>query len=477
MRIRVWSVLTLLFLQLAFRPAFAEGTDDGLAKTVDAYMTRRLEMGQFSGAVLVATGGRVILRKGYGFADVDRRIPYRPETRHEVASISKMFTALATLKLRDSGKLALDDSVCAYLTDCPESWKAVTIAHLMHHRSGIPDYEARLELGSEKYFELMTPANASARILARAKTDPLEFAPGEKFNYSNTGYIVLGFVLEKASGLPFARLMTESILKPAGMRDSGVLGAGSPPKRLAAGYTSGDVGWTSLLRGVALTGGHLRRVAPLALTPPEGDAWLYSTVDDLYRFSCLLEGSELIPPALAEEISTADADGYGAGWFVDRGFDRKRMRHNGSLPGYVSDLIRFPDARTTIVLFSNLDRARMSRISRDVTAIVLGRPFDMPVRGEVVELNAGQIAALAGDYVTAEGKTLNIRKEPDYLTAELKGQYLAGLIPLSPTEMYFPLADGKAVFTLDAEGRASQVNMRFSGEDHVAKRAPATPAP
>jgi len=440
-------------------------------------MTTRLELGQFSGAVLVATGGRVILRKGYGFADLARRVPYRPETRHEVASISKMFTALAALKLRDDGKLALDDSVCAHLTDCPESWKAVTIGHLLHHRSGIPDYEARAELGSEKYFELMTPAGASARILARAKTDPLEFAPGTKFDYSNTGYVVLGFVLEKASGVPFARLVTESILKPAGMRDSGVLGVGSAPKGLAVGYTSGDVGWPSLLRGVALTDGHLRTTPPLALTPPEGDAWLYSTVDDLYRFSRLLEGSALIPPALAAEIATADLDGYGAGWFIDRGFDRRRMRHNGSLPGYVSDFIRFPDEKTTIVLFSNLDRARMSRIARDVTAIVLGRPFDMPVRGDVVELNAAQIEALAGDYVTAEGKTLSIRKEPDYLTAEVKGQYLAGLIPLSPTEMYFPLADGKAVFTLDADGRAAQVNMRYSGEDHVAKRAQAATNP
>jgi len=476
-RVRAFQGSVLLVAGLIVRPSVAGDADSGLAKTVDAYMTTRLEMGQFSGAILVAVGDRVVLRKGYGFADVDRRIPYRPDTRHEIASISKMFTALAALQLRDRGKLALDDSICAYLTDCPESWKPVTIGHLMHHRSGIPDYEARVELGSPKYFELMTPAGASARILAQAATEALEFAPGTKFNYSNTGYVVLGFILEKASGVPFARLLSDAILKPAGMRDSGVLGTGSPPKNLAVGYTSGDVGWPSLLHGVALTAGHLRKVAPLALTPPEGDAGLYSTVDDLLKFSRLLEGSALIPPALAAEIATADVDGYGAGWFVDRGFDRKRMRHNGSLPGFVSDFIRFPEEKTTIVLFSNLDRARLSRISRDVTAIVLGRPFDMPVRGEVVTLTDAQIAALAGDFVTAEGKTLNVRKEPDYLTAELKGQYLAGLIPLSPTEMYFPLADGKAVFTLDAGGRASQVNMRYSGEDHVARRAQATPPP
>lgn len=476
MRASMSKTAVILTSMLAVSGAWAVG-DDVVAKTVDAYMTARTEMGQFTGAVLVAKAGRVILRKGYGFADVARRIPYRPDTRHEVASISKMFTALAALKLRDSGRLALDDSVCKYLTDCPEAWGPVTIRHLMHHRSGIPDYEERLEIGSDKYFELMTPAGASARILARAKTDALEFPPGEKFHYSNTGYIVLSFVIEKAAGVPFARFVTDLILKPAGMRDSGVLGTGPLPKRLAAGYTSGDVGWKSLLHGVSLTAGHLRPTPQLALTPPAGDAWLYSTVDDLYRFSRLLEGSTLVPPALAAEIATADADGYGAGWFVDRGFDRRRMRHNGNLPGYLSDFIRFPDDETAIILFSNLDRARMSRIARDVTAIVLATPFDMPVRGDVVDLSPEQFERLTGDFVTADGKTLNVRKEPDYLTAEIKGQYLAGLIPLSATEMYFPLADGKAIFTLGADGRAAQVNMRYSGEDHVAKRAGTPPAP
>jgi CubicO group peptidase (beta-lactamase class C family) len=471
LRFGMWKLVAILTSLVALSGR-SVAADDAVAKTVDTYLVAREQMGQFSGAVLVAKSGHVILRKGYGYADVERRIPYRPETKHEVASLSKMFTALAALKLRDQGKLALDDSVCAYLADCPESWRAVTVRHLIQHRSGIPDYEERDGIGTEKYFELMTPAGASARILARAKTDALDFSPGSKFHYSNTGYIVLGYVLERASGVSFAKLVTETVLKPAGMRSSGVLGTGSRPKDLAMGYTSGDVGWTALLHGVSLTDGHLHRVAPLALTPPEGDAWLYSTVDDLYRFSREMEGSALIPAALVAEIAAGDEDGYGAGWFISQAFARTRMRHNGSLPGYVSDFIRFPDEKTTIILFSNLDRTRLDRIARDVTAIVVGTSFDMPVHGDVITLDEAQIARLTGDYATEDGRTLNVRKEPDYLTAELKGQYTAGLIPLSPTEMYFPLGDGKALFTIGADGRATQVNMRYGGEDHVAKRVP-----
>jgi CubicO group peptidase (beta-lactamase class C family) len=316
----------------------------------------------------------------------------------------------------------------------------------------------------------MGAPGAAGRILADAKPRPLEFTPGEKFHYSNTGYVVLAHALERASGMAFPELVTGLILKPAGMSASGVLGVGARPPRLATGYTSGDLGWKKVLHGVSLADGFLTPVKPLALTPPQGDAWLYSTVDDLLTFSRLMDGSALIPRALVDEIETAGREGYAAGWFIGKAFDRRRMRHNGVLPGYVTDFVRFPDEKTTIVLVSNYDRVRLDRIARDVSAIVCGTPFDMPVQGEVIDLTTEQIARLTGDFVMADGTPLNIRKEPDYLIAELKGRYTAGLIPLSPTEMYFPLGDGRAIFTLGNGGRATKVNMRYGGEDHVATR-------
>ena len=170
------------------------------------------------------------------------------------------------------------------------------------------------------------------------------------------------------------------------------------------------------------------------------------------------------------EVFTPGLDGYGYGWFIGKGFDRNRMRHNGGLPGYISDFVKFPDDKITIIVFSNLDRARLSNIMRDICSIVLGTPYDMPVRGTVIKLTTEQIAALEGEYKMADGKILTIRNEPDYLTAKLQDRYTAGLIPLSPTEFYFPLADGKAIFTLDKTGKAIRANMRYSGEDHIAER-------
>ena len=188
-----------------------------------------------------------------------------------------------------------------------------------------------------------------------------------------------------------------------------------------------------------------------------------------------MDGSQLIPSSEVSEIYTAGLDGYGYGWFVGQGFNRKRARHNGMLPGYVSDFVKFPDDKITIIVFSNLDRIRLSNIVRDITSITLGTPFDMPVRGKVIKLSPAQIANLEGDYKMVNGNAVTIKNEPDYLMAYMKTpqgqiQFGAGLIPLSATEFYLPLADGKAIFTLDETGKSVKVNLRYSGEDRIAGR-------
>ena len=262
-----------------------------VAESLDRYLSARTELGRFSGAVLVAKGDRVLFRRGYGFADVARGAPFVPETRHAVASITKMFTSMAALKLRDAGKLKLDDSVCAHLPACPDAWRPVTVQQLMRHTSGIPDYEDPLELGSEKYLAVMTKEGTSRRLVEEAKTRTLDFPPGTKFRYSNTGYLVLAEVVERASGRPFNDFVTETLLVPAGMRRAGMFDGKTVPTGLATGYTHPEPGWAKLLAGTPLTAGHLAARPRLALTPPAGDAGLYATVDDLLAWSRAMDGA------------------------------------------------------------------------------------------------------------------------------------------------------------------------------------------
>ena len=446
-----------------------------LADSLDLYLAARTELGRFSGAVLVAKGDRVLFRRGYGFADVARRVPYTPQTRHAVASITKMFTSMAALKLRDAGKLKLDDSVCAHLAACPDAWKPVTVQELMRHTSGIPDYEEPLELGSEKYLAVMTQEGTSRRLVEDAKKKPLDFPPGTKFSYSNTGYLVLAQVVESAAGVPFNAFVTEKLLRPAGMTRAGMFDGKTIPDGLAVGYTHPDLGWVKLLAGMPLTDGHLVARPRLPLTPPAGDAGLYATVDDLLAWSRVMDGSALVPKAEADEVFTPGLENYGYGWFVGEGFKRRRYRHNGGLPGYTADFVKFPDDGLTLVFLCNLDRARLSSVVRDVSAMVLGLPWDMPVHGPVATLTPGEYARLEGVYAMADGKTLTVTKEKDLLTVALKGRYTVGLIPLSPGRFYFPLGDGTVTFTLGEGGKASSVNVRYSAEDHRATRIPSPP--
>ena len=470
------SLALLLVFSLAggaaLVPPPAPPGDAVVADSLDRYLSARTELGRFSGAVLVAKGDRILFRKGYGWADAARRTPYTPETRHAVASITKMFTSMAVLKLRDSGKLSLDDSICAHLAACPEAWKPVTVQELMRHTSGIPDYEDPLELGSAKYLAFMKEDGTSRRLVDEAKKKSLDFPPGTKFRYSNTGYLVLAGIVEAAAGRPFNDYVTETLLKPAGMKRAGMFDGKTAPYGLATGYTHPDLSWEKFLAGAPLTDGHLVPCPRLPLTPPAGDAGLYATVDDLLAWSRVMDGSALVSKAEADEVFAPGLEGYGYGWFSGEGFHRRRYRHNGGLPGYASDVVKFPDDGITIVVFCNLDRTRMSATVRDVSAIVLGDPWDMPVKGTVATLAPADYARLEGVYAMADGRLLTIAKEPDLLTAALKDRYTAGLIPLSKARFYFPLGDGTATFTFGEDGRAASVNVRYSGEDHPATRVP-----
>jgi D-alanyl-D-alanine carboxypeptidase len=466
-------VVLLFSSALSSRPEAPASVPESL----DRYLSARTELGRFSGAVLVAKGDRILFRKGYGFADVARRTPYTPETRHAVASITKMFTSMAALKLRDAGKLRLDDSICAHLAMCPDAWKPVTVQQLMRHTSGIPDYEEPLELGSKAYLAVMTQEGSSRRLVDEARVKPLDFPPGTKFRYSNTGYLVLAQVVENAAGRPFNEFVTEILLKPAGMNRAGMFDGKTVPEGLATGYTHPELGWARVLPGTPLTAGHLAAQPRLPLTPPAGDAGLYASGDDLLAWSRAMDGGALVPKAEADEVFTPGLEHYGYGWFVGEGFNRRRFRHNGGLPGYTSDLVKFPDEGLTLVFLCNLDRARLSSVVRDVSAMVLGLPWDMPVSGSVAALSAEQYARLEGVYAMADGRKLTVTKKPDLLTAELEGRYTAGLIPLSPTRFYFPLGDGTATFSLGEDGRASSVNVRYSAEDHPATRLSPSASP
>jgi CubicO group peptidase (beta-lactamase class C family) len=321
-----------------------------VSSKIGTYLSTLERQNRFSGAALIAVGEKVILREGYGFANRERRERFTPNTKHHVASISKMMTAFSALELQRLGKLKLEASICVYLEPCPKAWQNVRVQHLIHHTSGIADYEAALGLHTEAYLEFMTKPDATQRILSDALKTPLEFKPGSKFKYSNTAYIVLSRIIEVASNLPFNEAVKVFALEPAGLQSSSMLEETANRTAISTGYTKD---W--------------RSIPELALTPPAGDAALISTVDDLFKWSRFMDKN-----AQRLEVFRPRLGGYGYGWFIDSRFGRKRHVHTGELPGYRTVFIEYPAQRITIILLSNFDQAPMETITRDLSLMVLG---------------------------------------------------------------------------------------------------------
>lgn len=396
---------------------------------LDEYLNARTALGQFSGSVLVAHEGKVLLRKGYGYANLEHLVANGPETKFEIASLTKGFTAFAIHDLAKRGKLRLDAPLCDYIDPCTEAWKPVTVAQLVHHVSGIPDYEETL-------------ADASAKeVIDWARQRPLDFAPGTKFGYSNTGYLVLGSIVERLSGRTYEEYLRERVFTPLQMTATMHIDRTRPQRHRADGYTH-QAPLYDLVAGLPLTSPHLMRVTALRHEAPQADGGLLSTIDDLHVWTrFVLARPELLEPH--------EPGGYAYGWYAGKRFGRTLYSHTGVLPGMVSAIHLYPETNTTLIILCNLDRARLANITRDLTHTLLGRPYDVPRSHVVTTIDAEKAARLLGDYELSDGRTMHIRHDAKngWLEAEVKGQFVAGLLPESDTVFYAPMWEGTVTFT------------------------------
>jgi CubicO group peptidase (beta-lactamase class C family) len=259
------EVLPAIVLVLLAGRCNAQGLPDRMQRVVQPYVDTRM----FMGNVLVAKAGKVVFSKSYGMADLEWSVPNSPSTRFNIASMTKQFTAAAILLLEDRGKLETDDLVKKYLTDAPASWDKITIYHLLTHTSGISDDAAKYEPG--------TPDKLVFRDV------PLNFQPGEQWAYTDLGYMVLGYLLERISGQTYEEFVRQNIFNPLGMNDSGLMSFITIIPRRASGYWPGNNGIENAERfdpRIGFSAGSL-----------------YSTTEDLLRWEEGLFGGKLLTPA------------------------------------------------------------------------------------------------------------------------------------------------------------------------------------
>ena len=312
-------------------------------------------------SVVVIADGRVVVRRAYGMADLERRVPATPETDYRLASVSKQFTAMAVMLLATGGKLRYDQPVRDFLPELPVAAQPVTIRHLLNHTSGLVDYED------------LVPESRTAQLDDRdvlgllAGKDSVYFPAGSQYRYSNSGYVLLGLIVARASGLSFPEFVRTRIFQPLGMSATvaHVEGSDTVPRR-AYGYS--PRGGTFVQTDQSVTSATL------------GDGGIYTNVDDLARWDQALERNTLVDSATMRlattppQLPAGAATEYGFGWFVDQYRGLKRWRHTGETSGFRNAILRFPDRKLTIVILTNRSSGEPQAIAERIADLLLLTP-------------------------------------------------------------------------------------------------------
>jgi CubicO group peptidase (beta-lactamase class C family) len=444
--------LAALLLPLAAMPQDRDPLADAPASRLARYLHAAAIKDDFSGAVLVQKGDATLYEAGFGLADREHGAANTPATKFRLGSITKQFTAMAVLILQERGKLAVDDPIATHLGDVPAAWKDVTIRHLLTHTSGVPNYT--------DFFGMMqttvrTPATVD-RVIATFRDRPLDFPPGTKFAYSNSGYILLGKIIEKASGESYERFLRAAIFEPLGMKDTGYDHAEAVLPGRAEGYQR--------LAGVVLNATHIDMSWPYAAGA------LYSTVRDLATWDRALRAGKLISSENYKAMFTPFKDGYAFGWGVGKRGDRAVISHGGGINGFQTQITRIPDEGLCVVVLSNVVPSQAGRIAGDLVTIALGEELKSSGSRKAAAIDPKSFDALAGRYQIAPGKVLAFRRDGGRYFTQLTGQGELEIFPESETEFFLKAVEASLTFRKGEDGRATRVILHQNGVDQEARR-------
>ena len=315
------------------------------ATQMDAYLSGLAKQDAFSGAVLVAYQGHVLVSRGYGLANREQALAATAHTRFRLASVTKPLTAIGVLRLVAQGRVNLDAAICTYFAPCPPAWQPLTVAHLLHHTSGLADYA---DFADFPNFEQL-PATPE-QVVARFRDLPLTFAPGSLYDYCNSNFLLLSLIIERVTGQPYADYMRAELFAPLGMENTGLDPGDFSPLGGTRGYASGALD------------------IPLNVSNLYGAGNLYSTVEDLYKLTQALDTGSLLPPDLVTQMTTPGLGRYGLGWMIEQRGPNRLVYHPGSMSGVATWFGRYPDVGLTVIVLSNDYYANVSSIAESLAA-------------------------------------------------------------------------------------------------------------
>jgi CubicO group peptidase (beta-lactamase class C family) len=408
-------------------------------------------------AVIVVKEGKVIFRKGYGMADMAKAVPMDASAQLRIGSVTKQFTSTAILMLAEEGKLSVDDDITRHLPDYPTRGKKISIEHLLTHTSGIANYTSKPSFRAN-----ITEDTTVNAMIDTFKDDPLTFEPGSAYAYSNSGYFVLGAIIEKTSGMPYATFIEQRIFAPLGMLDTAYEGHAKGTAPRAAGHTTTPTGYgPSQL---------------MSATQTYAAGAIVSTVDDLARWDAAVVSGKLLKAAswqralTSHKLGNGESTGYGYGWRMDKMQGSERIAHGGGVPGHSSYVMRLPQEKVFVAVLANNDRLPMSTevVASRAAAIVIGKPYpDL----KPVALAQALLDELAGSYQLDEKTVRTFSRAGDKLFMQRGEGAKVEVVAYGTERFYIPNTLVHMEFERDAAGQISAVTVHQNSRSETSRRA------
>jgi CubicO group peptidase (beta-lactamase class C family) len=444
---RVLITLVLLYAAMA-ATALAQ------ADKVDEYIKSEIEKRKIPGLSLaVVKNGEVIKAQGYGLANIELKVPATADTIYQSGSVGKQFTSAAVMLLVEEGKINLDDRISKYLDPTPEIWKEITVRHLLTHTSGIKNYGEKDINYRQDYTD--------EELIKVAASFPLDFQPGEKWSYSNTGYILLGYVIKKASGKFYGDYLKERVFAPLGMTTARVINEEDIIPNRAAGYrlAKGDIK-------------NQRYVSPSLNTTADGS--LYLTVLDMAKWDAALYSEKLLKRASIDQIWTpvklngGKIHPYGFGWAIGEANKHKLIEHGGAWQGFTTHISRYVDDKLTVIVLTNLANGNPGGIAHKVAGFYV--PELMPVERKAIKIDPAIFDAYVGEYQLASTFVITISREGDKFMAQATGQPKVEIFAETERKFFLTVVDAQLEFVKGADGKVTHMVFRQEGGVLEAKK-------
>jgi CubicO group peptidase (beta-lactamase class C family) len=402
----------------------------------DKMLSEQFKPGETGCAALVAKNGQIIYNKAFGMANLELNVPMQPDMIFRIGSITKQFTAVAILQLMEQGKLSLQDDITKFIPDYPTQAYTITIENLLTHTSGIKSYTSISD-----YFKNVRKDMKPEEIIDMFKNQPMEFAPGTKWNYNNSGFFLLGYIIEKITGKTYAEYIQENFFTPLGMTSSCYGSDTRIIKNRASGYQQGNDG--------------PENSDYCSMTQPYSAGAIMSTVGDLYKWhqavhSYKLVKKETIDKAFTEyKLANGEGTGYGYGWFLSQLQGSPTIEHGGGIYGYLTSSIYLPEEDVFVALFSNSTGKAPEFTALNMAAMAIGKPLNT----NEITLDEATLDQYVGIYANDRGREVTITREGLQLSANLSGAGSRKLIPSEKDKFLVKDAFMYATFRRDDNGK------------------------